>query len=243
MLKEADSQGDTPIIIAAKSGHWHLVHQFIEMDESLMATRAREGSTLLHLIPPHVDLFKRVAEYDLSLLQAQDAAGEYPIHRCIWNGWSLEIFHWMIAQDSSLVRVETHEGNLPIHLAAEYGYGNLYHPLVVWMVEQDPELLKVRNQKGELPIHCAARGSNHYLVRWMLKQDASLALEKTREHQLPIHLMRWYEGTDLLLEMFREHPQLIFEKDQEGRLPIHYATESGNFELVEQLLEQAKVKC
>lgn len=243
MLHEKNSRGACPAMQAAFSGHFHLLEKLIDRDESLMKTRDNDNMTLLHILQDCPRLFKRVAEYDPSLLHvASNYMGEYPIQSLGYSGKYFELLRWVIEKDPTLLGQRNKQKRLMIHQFVQNQSDYEGFSFFLWLVEKDPSQLKAKDENDYGLIHNAFCSGNFQVIKWLLQNDSSCILERTKDGLLPIHFLSWYgENKGFIQWFFEKFPEQLLEKDPDGNLPIHFACQSGYEEMVEWILEQDQV--
>ncbi|WP_420421237.1 hypothetical protein [Simkania sp.] len=243
MLHEKNSQGACPAMQAAFNRHFHLLEKLIDRDETLMQTRDNDNSTLLHGLQECPKLYKKIVEYDPSLLhEKSEYSGDYPIHSLGYYDKQYELLKWVVEKDPAVLQQRNKGGRLLIHQFVQNQGDYEGFNLFLWLIEQDPTQLEAKDDEDFGLIHHAFCASNFQVIKWLLEKDPSCIFEKTKEGMLPIHFLSWYgDNQGFIRWFFEKYPEQLLEKSPSGDLPIHLACQCGYEELAMWILEQAQV--
>jgi ankyrin repeat protein len=172
-----------------------------------------------------------VEKWHESLLRA-DGEGLLPLHSAVADlCMDPDMVMFLANQSPQSVRIRTHKGDLPLHLAVQNESG-LEVELVEPLVDAWPESVQEKSGEGVLPLHLAAKIDAFRSLRYLVEKWPVSAQEKTDQGWLAVHLALKYvpdgsheaeamfQTARFLVELF---PQSAFERTNEGYLPIHVA--------------------
>ncbi|XP_039038964.1 protein ACCELERATED CELL DEATH 6-like, partial [Hibiscus syriacus] len=171
------------------------------------------------------------------------------------NQISTEFVQQILDKCPSLLKKPNAKGEIPLHVAARFGHGNIVQLLIETAKAEekglengiDPEKQMTLNPHlasivTKTPLYIAARRGNHKLVALVLdKSDAAVHIHRgpcgrTALHAAAMALKNeWISRTTRVI--LRKGKNLVKSRDENGRTPLHYAAHLGCTRMVELLLE------
>eukprot|EP00579_Thalassiosira_antarctica_P015115 CAMPEP_0201944838 /NCGR_PEP_ID=MMETSP0903-20130614/53596_1 /ASSEMBLY_ACC=CAM_ASM_000552 /TAXON_ID=420261 /ORGANISM="Thalassiosira antarctica, Strain CCMP982" /LENGTH=944 /DNA_ID=CAMNT_0048487893 /DNA_START=264 /DNA_END=3100 /DNA_ORIENTATION=- len=197
------------------------------------ATRSRDDRDSYWKLPIHIfcQVYRKMDETtslgilillvitDPQTVEEPDRYGELPIHSVLRHSKkSLEFCKILISAFPDSMRVETDNGELPIHLACRYGHLDT----VKYLSKLHPDSVRVGTRNGELPIHEAC-GGRLEIVKYLSELYPDSVRVGTDDGALPIHLVCIYGHLETVKYLLELYPESITMRDQEGYSPLHRA--------------------
>jgi ankyrin repeat protein len=120
-LNAQDSEGETPVMKAAKAGSVRTVELLIKAGANFEIADTH-GWTVLHwtVQSGHADLVATILDYAPVLLNVRDKRGLTPLHVAAWTG-SAVLIKRLLAEGADL-HATTQWGETPLHMAAYFGH-------------------------------------------------------------------------------------------------------------------------
>jgi ankyrin repeat protein len=231
-LRVKDANGWLPLHCSAQTAPVEVVRHFAARSPTALRAETDEAKSLpLHLAAAacqDVEVVRCLADAFLLGLQARDATGKLPLHRCVSNIASrLDVVQFLGTAFPGACHERDANGYLPLHLAA----ATRSVEVVRFLLADLPRGLRERTNDGFLPLHIAAKaGASLEMVQFLTATDP-LALQVTsNDGSLPLHLAAASEaqGEDETLTQVIERlagacPQALDEVDSRGMRAVHAA--------------------
>jgi ankyrin repeat protein len=254
--------GDLPIHLAAHfardPGYFRLVEYLAKRWPESLGEASGNGCVPLHRVvqqgaPPST--IKRLVKLFPAALHIADENGCLPLHCDV--PWSLrsalsdearvERARILIRRWPQALRVESHDGKLPMHWVAQRGSV----ALAQLFVRSFPESLRATDDDGYLPLHrAAAAARSPGKARFLLEEWPRSARETTNDGLTPLHVAAQFEPdpesgqhsarcrVDTVRVLLRAWPGAVRARANDGSLPLHCAAPAaGAFETVRRLVE------
>ena len=230
-----DSDGMTPLHLAANKGEMEMVHLLIKAGADVnLSTRDKEPWKPIHYAVRYGDL--KMVELLLDAGAKIDVPtydGLYPIHIAAQNGRNL-ILKRLIEIDPNVNKMTADsEPWAPIHLAIRNGHVETTQILIDANADTQ---LTTRDQYSWTPLHFAARYGTSKIVKALLKSGANPNVID-KDKWAPIHLAVQYGNGDMVKKVI-EHGAHINMITKGGWHPIHLASRYNKIEIVKLLLKK-----
>ncbi len=162
-----------------------------------------------------------VVNYDLIYLSSWSFALDNGAMRRKVN--DSDIFNFLVDWYPDALKIY-HDGQLPIHSAAEYNEESFRHVLRVGMKHHPDDLgfLFARNGDGETAIAQAVRTFTYTSLMNIIQA----CIPPDDDHYPILHEVIRQEPR-LIRHFTLRYPMAIFKRDENGRLPLHIALECG----------------
>ena len=237
-LDKPDSQGYTPLMVAAASDREQVVHDLIKRGASLEILGPK-GDTAFHLACRHagvavVSLFLKHAE----LLDIRGAGGRTPLMSSIQNS-RVEIAK-LVLDSTEDVEASDEDGNTALHYAAMEKMTD-----VVRLLISDRGVNQNRTTTTKsifTPLHYAARNCNFEIMEFLVKNRAecSTPTPEWDGARSAFHLVMLEPGLSRYradcLRLLLRHGAEIDQPDGAGRTPLHWAAQHGELGKVKWLI-------
>ena len=237
-LDKPDSQGYTPLMVAAASDREQVVHDLIRRGASL-ETLGPKGDTAFHLACTHagvavVSIFLKHAE----LLDIRGAEGRTPLMSSIHNS-RVEIAK-LVLDSTEDVEASDENGNTALHYAAMEKMTD-----VVRLLISDRGVNQNRTTTTKsifTPLHYAARNCHFEIIEFLVKNraDCSTPTPEWDGARSAIHLVLLEPGLPRYradcLRLLLRHGAEIDQPDGAGRTPLHWAAQHGELGKVKWLI-------
>ncbi|XP_057950293.1 uncharacterized protein LOC131145174 isoform X2 [Malania oleifera] len=256
LLSRPNSEGDTPLHVAARSGSLKVVQLLVESYKnraSASATDMEQGVTAEQ--PPSP------APWTVT-----NAVGYTALHEALRFGHQ-ELAKYLLEQDPSLASVVTNARESPLYLAAEKWHTvdfmndilssdvpystegpwnqNPLHALALnicdescaeQLLRKKPDLITQEDVYGRTALHYAAKSAPKF-TKWLLEKNAYLAYKGDKNGLTPLHLAARTSSIENIRAILDFCPDSMELLDGEGRHPLHLAAASGNLDSVRELLK------
>ncbi|XP_069702955.1 uncharacterized protein [Periplaneta americana] len=164
-----DSEGRSPLMVAAENDQSLVVSQMLERNQSWLPFVPVAGIGCTNLV------------------NSQDSWGDTALHLACRNGWSL-IMKYLIKKGANPV-APNHFGDTPLHAAAETGCMSAVEFLVSEGVD-----VNITNIHGDTPMHIAARVGAEDVVECLLPK-ADVFIRNSAGHTAFELAIKWSEFT------------------------------------------------
>lgn len=221
----------SPVLIAAQSGKWRIVHYFLSLGMDANA-KNKVGETLFHYLLRDEKHWPRAvvmaAQYaNAKTLQRVIAkrpdclnrsfADVYPIHKAAKQG-RYDVMKVFAEAKADFTLKTVNAQNTVLHEACAKGEGSLIHFLVVELKQE----VNARNQFQQTPLMLSAGALNIGAMCALLEQRADAKLEDKEGHTALHHLVKQLAQEDKPINRAKlaEGLQLFAQMEMDG----NYAT-------------------
>jgi ankyrin repeat protein len=224
-----DSEGVTPINIAARMCHWEAVDEFMEHDPTIRPESAEYLNVHLHRASASDDmtdlriLLKCGIEVDI-----KNEDGYTPLHVAANHGYK-EVTQ-LLLNNGANVSIVDRDGKTPLISAAENGYVELVQDLV-----NADAILDVTCKDGLTPLIYAARYGHVEVCRELLRGGSNVNLQDNLSCT-PLNSAAT-NGHAKVIRVLLYHGANVDIPDKSGRTPLSSAAENGHVEVIEDLLD------
>ncbi|WJZ88072.1 hypothetical protein VitviT2T_007404 [Vitis vinifera] len=220
LLQQPNEKGDTPLHLAAREGHWKVVKNLIDA-----AKKLGEGDT------------ERGAVADCTvILRMINNDKDTALHEAVRNHHP-EVVKLLIQDDPDFAYGANAEGNTPLYIAAEWGFGDL-----VQMILDKYSSPAHSGIKGRTALHAAVILNNKAMTKKMLKWKPALTKELDKNGWSPLHFAA-YVGCHptivrQLLEKCDSSIVHLGVKDHGNKTALHIAASRGHVDVVKELVSR-----
>ena len=212
---------NTPIHIASKNGHFHIVEYLISEGANTY-TKNENGNYIIHYASrygylPIVQYFVEKQNIDI------DIKGEYertPLHYACEYG-HLPIVEYLISKGAN-IELNNENGEYPIHIASKGGHFSI----VQYLIEKQNAVKDKKGRWERTPLHYACWKNHLEIFSYLICQGANINA-KDEDGNHAIHYAAIGDGLAIIKYLI-EYKNI--DKDIKGydeKTPLHYACEKG----------------
>ncbi|KAJ3701272.1 hypothetical protein LUZ61_004977 [Rhynchospora tenuis] len=242
LLSKVNLYGETPLIVAMKSGHISLASTLLEiynekkLSEMILNSDINGDTALHHAIRHgHEDLALKLINSEPKLSQKVNNYNESPVYIAVMRGFD-EVFKQLWEIDHS-----SHKGpygDNVLHAAVR----NANISIIIAIMRSRPELAKEKNKSGHTPIKYAVDRNQTSVIREMLQHDRSLGyLVNSNKEGNPLLVSAASRGhIDVAREILEHCPDAPYI-NRAGLTILHQAVLEGHIEFVEFILQNSQL--
>ncbi|KAG5551395.1 hypothetical protein RHGRI_009722 [Rhododendron griersonianum] len=250
---QMNSQGDTPLLVAARFGHLQVVKTLADPNNELsrrqrdveegliddqleQATSSENGTNSRDMATApenetNSSSSRRQRDAEEVLVDRQLIYVTTALHEALRNG------HEEVArQKPDLMRQRDDHGKAAIHYAVEANY----RVLVDQILEADPSIALFPNNDGHTPLLGAASRGLKYLCKEILMKCPESIEARNHEGRHALHLCKFRDVRFLM--RIPEILELLNEGDEEGNTPLHLAIKENDYEKAMLLASSASIE-
>ena len=230
-----DSDGDTPLNIAALSGREEVVRELITKFGCSPHIKGEYGRTPLHNAcgGGHLDVVRKLVSEHGCDVMARDSNGATLLHIAALSGRE-EIVRELITEFGCTPHLKGKYGRTPLHNACQGGHLDLVRKLVS---EHRCDVV-ARDSDGDTPLHIAALCGKEEVVRELITEFGCTPHLKGKYGHTPLHSACDGGHLDVVRELVSEHGCDVMARDSNGNTPLHIAALSGREEVVRELITE-----
>lgn len=219
-VNQADASGDTPLILAAKSGHFSIIQQLLDMKASPYLVGSETSQTALHVASANgfLDIVELLISHDSSVITTQDRYGNTSLHLALLNGHK----------------------DISLHLLKEYP--KLISLPAVLLPIEDAEssisIIDIINLDSQSALIIAAKQGRADVVEILLKNGATANIAD-KDGRTALHYAASLKDPTILSQLLKG-PSLNVDvnvKDNSGTTPLHIASSQGWTENIKELIK------
>jgi ankyrin repeat protein len=267
VIDAKDDSGWTGLFVAAYMGHLPAVEWNIGEKKRLLRDKDSYGANVLHIACLRGDNLEMVAfllRQRAQLLYEVNNKGETPIFYACRVG-SVDIVHFLIAFDPSILEQVTPTKGSPWHAARECSqietlkyissirkdlleeYGEQLFtlsitdgalPVIQWLVTLQPELLETIDRDSWTVLHAACLYGHLDCVKFILEVKPDLLMRRSNELMTCLHVAAVRGQVTVAQYLIQLNRSLIMSEDKGGWTVLHAACQEGHQDMVAYLLEQ-----
>uniref|UniRef100_A0A0E0BHG1 Uncharacterized protein n=1 Tax=Oryza glumipatula TaxID=40148 RepID=A0A0E0BHG1_9ORYZ len=235
LLTLVNSDGETPLLTAIKSGHASLASSLLRrskkpgLTDSILRPDNNECNALHHAIRGgHKDLALELIKTKPALSEGVNKFNESPMYLALTRDYK-DVFEELFAIPGS-----AHSGSYSynvLHAAVKCGNTDI----ATKIMESRPWLAKEKSDSGCTPMQMAVRWDKAEMLRILLEHDCSLGYVANSKNR-PQLVSAAYQGhVSVARELLRHCPDAPYCLAN-GRTCLHEAIEHGHDEFVEFIL-------
>ena len=234
LLDEPNSQGYTPLMVAAATDQEQVIDNLIARGAS-MEISGPKGDTAFHLACKHAgfSVVSRFLNYP-RLLDLRDAEGRTPLMSSIQSSRADTAKTLIEVQGN--VEAFDKDGKTALHYAAIMGLTEVVRLLII---DHGANMDK-STELGWTPLHCAAHSWHPRVVELLGSNGANCKAVTSKEDgaRTAIHLALLKPGRTRCISRLIAHGVSIDQPDGAGNTPLHWATQHGLPDSVEWLISK-----
>ncbi|XP_060040648.1 espin-like protein [Erinaceus europaeus] len=163
-------------------------------------------------------------------LQDQDASGVSPLHLAARFGHPL-LVAWLLGEGHAAT-LETHEGALPLHMAALGGDLTCLKLLVAAHASG----VNRRTHSGASPLYLACQEGRLHLAQFLVKDAGADVHLRALDGMTPLHAAAARGHYPLVVWLVTFTDMGLAARDNEGATALHFAARGGHTPIVDRLL-------
>ena len=228
-IQARDSQGNVPLIWAAKNGHGLAVQVLLARGADVAAENA-EGVTALYWAANngHATIVELLLRKGANC-SPKDEIGWTPLHRAAFNG-HVEVTRILLDNHAD---IEAIDGTKWTALMRAATIGNLD---ITRLLLSKSASVKVRDMEGCTPLHHAAANGHSQVVKLHLEHGSDLEA-KDNESWSVLHYAAW-NGHEKTTKYVLKKGADVDARADNGWTALHQSTWNGHGTVVRQLLQE-----
>ncbi|XP_034684975.1 ankyrin repeat-containing protein At5g02620-like [Vitis riparia] len=224
LLQQPNKKGDTALHLAAREGHLTVVENLIEAAKRLQGRDLEGGAA---------------ADWK-EMLRLKNEVKDTALHEAVRNHHP-EVVKLLIQEDPDFAYGANAEGNTPLYIAAEWGFGDL-----VQMILDKCSSPAHSGIKGRTALHAAVILKDQAMTKKILEKKPDLTEALDQNEWSPLHFAA-YVGCDptivtQLLGESDEHQYVVYlgvkYNEIGNRTALHIAASRGHVEIVKLLVSR-----
>ncbi|KAK9200477.1 hypothetical protein WN944_015675 [Citrus x changshan-huyou] len=235
LLSKQNQEGETPLYVAAESGHALIVEEMLQhMNLETASIPARNGYDSFHVAAKqgHLEVLKELLGEFPNLVMTTDLSCSTALHTAAAQG-HIDVVNFLLEIDSNLAKIARNNGKTVLHSAARMGHLEVVKALV----SKDPSTGFRTDKKGQTALHMAVKGQNEDIVLELIRPDPSvLKLEDNKGHTA-LHIAIKKGRTQIVRCLLSIEGIDVNSLNKAGESPLDVAEKLGNTELFSLLKE------
>ncbi|KAF9595992.1 hypothetical protein IFM89_006919 [Coptis chinensis] len=251
LLSKANLVGDTPLHIAARAGHLHILNLLIGCAKNsqssswrdietgraeateIMRKQNRKKDTIMHEAARncHLEIVISLIKEDPELLCIINDVGESPLHVAVEAG-KLDVIEEMLKAEHCSYKGPN--GRTALHAALIYKKPGIAKILL----EKRLELVKEADDNRRTPLHFVSAFGFLNSMQMLLENDISTSYFLDKSGSAPIHIASQYGRLDIIKEFVNRRPELKDLLDGRGQNMLHIAIKSQHWKVVKYILNE-----
>ncbi|GMY20683.1 ankyrin repeat-containing protein At2g01680 [Fagus crenata] len=238
LFQSGNSNGDTPLHVAAKVGCCEIVDECHKKKELLRIVNV-DKDTALHCATRngHYQSVKLLLEADLELSNLINNADESPLYLATSKGLT-DISELILNASPSSSSHAGPNGITALHEAVYYESQNF----IKILLEKRPNIIREQDNLGWTPLHYAALLGLAELVR-LLNHDSFVAYILDNDGESALHIASHVGHINVIEEIIKCCPDVCDLTDKKGQTALHVAVLGRQGKVVKYILETPQLKC
>ncbi|UKZ97022.1 uncharacterized protein TrAFT101_011791 [Trichoderma asperellum] len=217
---QADNSGDTPLILAAKFGHFSIVQQLLDVKANPSFVGSQTSQTALHVASAYgyLDIVELLLSYGPSVIKTQDCNGNTPLHRALLND----------------------HREISMRLLQEYPkpISSLAAALPIEDTGLSISIVDIINLDSLSPLNIAIKQGRADVVQNLLKKGARANIVD-KDGRTAAHYAAALKDSAILSQLLDDANSNVDvnAKDNSGMTPLHIASSQGWVTGIKKLIE------
>lgn len=233
-----DKHGDTPLNMAALSGHLDIVTYLIEEKHSNPECPGHWGRSPLHnACQKHTNI--KVVKYLIENYQCdprkKDERGDTSLNVAALSG-NLDTLQYFIDTRECSAKCPGHLGRMLLHNACEDN-GNL--AVVKYLIEKHACDPSEKDKEGNTPLHVSAFSGHLDILVYFIEEKNCNPECPGKQNRTPLYYA-CTKSLDMVKYLVERHRCNPLHKDVDGNSPLFGAVHFDNFGVLKYLLEERK---
>lgn len=243
LLSTTNDDGETPLLVAVKSGRvslaLHLLDQHYSMHNLLVDHLLKQDTSKCNVLHHAIrngykDLALKLIQQQPALSESCNAREESPMFIAVLKGFR-SIYMELLRNERS--EYGGARGYNALHAAVKYGNQDFVEQLVDQHPEKAKELARQADTQHDTPVQLAAHFNRDTILTLMLRGDRSLGYRVHAEHSTPLLYIAANRGHVAFARALLEHcPDAPYKNDR-SRTCLHEAVEQDRTEFVKFILD------
>ncbi|KDO51601.1 hypothetical protein CISIN_1g006802mg [Citrus sinensis] len=186
LLSKKNQEGETPLYVAAESGHALIVEEMLQhMNLETASIPARNGYDSFHVAAKqgHLEVLKELLGEFPNLVMTTDLSCSTALHTAAAQG-HIDVVNFLLEIDSNLAKIARNNGKTVLHSAARMGHLEVVKALV----SKDPSTGFRTDKKGQTALHMAVKGQNEDIVLELIRPDPSVLKLEDNKGNTALHI-------------------------------------------------------
>lgn len=235
LLSKKNQEGETPLYVAAESGHALIVEEMLQhMNLETASIPARNGYDSFHVAAKqgHLEVLKELLGEFPNLVMTTDLSCSTALHTAAAQG-HIDVVNFLLEIDSNLAKIARNNGKTVLHSAARMGHLEVVKALV----SKDPSTGFRTDKKGQTALHMAVKGQNEDIVLELIKPDPSVLKLEDNKGNTALHIAIKKGRTQIVRCLLSIEGIDVNSLNKAGESPLDIAEKLGNTELFSLLKE------
>ncbi|KDO51600.1 hypothetical protein CISIN_1g006802mg [Citrus sinensis] len=235
LLSKKNQEGETPLYVAAESGHALIVEEMLQhMNLETASIPARNGYDSFHVAAKqgHLEVLKELLGEFPNLVMTTDLSCSTALHTAAAQG-HIDVVNFLLEIDSNLAKIARNNGKTVLHSAARMGHLEVVKALV----SKDPSTGFRTDKKGQTALHMAVKGQNEDIVLELIRPDPSVLKLEDNKGNTALHIAIKKGRTQIVRCLLSIEGIDVNSLNKAGESPLDVAEKLGNTELFSLLKE------
>jgi ankyrin repeat protein len=237
-LDTKDPDSHTPLSLAAKHGHFHVVERLLATGRVNPDSRNKLHQTPLHLASAggHREVVKQLKDNSRVDLNSRDVQSETPLLQAAKNGHT-GVVKELLAADKIDPDCKNKNGRTPLSQASEAGHQDVVKHLVV-----NPRVdVNAVDIVSDTALSLAAKQGHASVVKELLATNKVHPNTKNLAGQTPLSVAAEAGHLEAVEQLLKDTRVDVNTRDTESMTPLLYAVQGGHVEVSKKLLAAGAV--
>jgi ankyrin repeat protein len=238
-VNQTDGRGQTPLIWAAKNGHWPIVKLLLQEPNILADCRDASGETPLYLAAKagHYTIAAVLLQRPDVIADSKNESGSTPLMIAALGGHEA-LVRLLMAREDVDINSRDNQGSSPLYRACWLGHESVVR-LLLERSDIKPNLEEIRSQS---PLHLAAREGHGAVVRLLLERTDVAPDSQNQSKDTPLHYAV-EQGHEQVVRLLLGRPDVDVNKTTNlGSTPLNLAAQKGHGAIVRILLDRTDIE-
>ncbi|GAB4858945.1 hypothetical protein Ancab_010417 [Ancistrocladus abbreviatus] len=235
LLCKQNLEGETPLYVAAESGHPLVVGELLKYSDLQAASiGAKNGFDPFHIAARqgHVEVLKELLQIFPNLAMTTDPSNATALHTAATQG-HIDVVNLLLETNSDLAKIARNNGKTVLHSAARMGHLDVVKALL----HKDPSIGYRTDKKGQTGLHMAVKGLSPDIVLELLRPDCSVLSLEDNKGNTALHTATKKGRTQIVGLLISVDDININPLNKAGESPLDIAEKFGPQEMFSILRE------